>query len=285
MSGRPPARLDRTTFDRVLQRAAELQAASRDIGEGLSEEEILALGTEVGIPAQHLQQALLEERTRTVARQPPGLIDRWIAPADFVAQRVVQGTADSIQPALTRWMEQHEHFVVQRVTAERITFEPMELFAGAMRRLGAMFDPSRGKPYLDKAELLTAVITPLEAGFCHVTLAASLRNSRRGYVGGGASLVSCGAAAAGVMLLAGVPLVAVALPILPMTFAGWTVARLFRGRAARAQLGLERALDELERRPMLASGRRGGGTSSGLARGVGRVVRDITQEMRKALDE
>ncbi len=51
MDEKVPSRLDRATFDRVLQRAAELQAASRDIGEGLSEEEILALGTEVGIPA------------------------------------------------------------------------------------------------------------------------------------------------------------------------------------------------------------------------------------------
>lgn len=278
-------RLDRATFDRVLQRAAELQAASKDIGDGLSEEEILALGTEVGIPAQHLRQALLEERTRAIAQQPLGLVDRWIAPADFVAQRVVHGTADSILPALTRWMEQREHFIVQRATEGRVTFEPMERFAGAMRRLGTLFDPSRGKPYLDKAELLTAVLTPLEVGFCHVTLAASLRNSRSGHVGGGSGLAFTGAVMGGVMVLAGAPLLAAALPILPMAIAGWAVARSFRSRAHRAQLGLERALDELERRPALPSGRSGPPNPNGLARGVGRVVRDITQEVRKALDE
>ena len=43
-----PGRLDRATFDRVLKRAAELQGASKDIGEGLSEEEILALAPRSG---------------------------------------------------------------------------------------------------------------------------------------------------------------------------------------------------------------------------------------------
>jgi hypothetical protein len=278
-------RIDRVTFDRVLQRAAELQAASKDIGEGLSEEEILALGVEVGIPAQHLRQALLEERTRAMPHAALGTIDRWIAPADFIAQRVVQGTTDSIQPALIRWLEQREHFVVQRATEGRVTFEPMETFAGAMRRIGAMFDPSRGKPYLDKAELMTALVTPLEAGFCHVTLAASLHKSRTGFVGGGTGVAFTGAVIGGVMMLAGAPLLIAALPVLPMALGGWAVARSFRGRAHRAQLGLERALDELERRPALASGRTGSANPSGIARGVGRVMRDITQEVRKALDE
>lgn len=280
----PPGRLDRTTFDRVLQRAAELQAASKDIGEGLSEEEILALGSEVGIPTQHLQQALLEERTRVMLPEPAGILNHWVGPADFVAQRVVQGSPEAVGAALTKWMSKQEHLVVQRSAGARITFEPMETFAGAMRRLGAAFDASRGKPYLDKAELVTAVITPLEAGFCHVTLAASLRKSRAGHLVGGSSLAFTGVVVGGVIVLAGAPLVLAALPMLPMAIAGWAVARAFRGRAHRAQLGLERALDELERRPPLP-GERAVLPRGSIARGVGQVVRDITQEVRKALDE
>src|ERR1019366_2082263 len=231
MDEKVPSRLDRATFDRVLQRAAELQAASKDIGEGLSEEEILALGTEVGIPAQHLQQALIEERTRVMLPEPAGILDHWIAPADFVAQRVVQGAPDAVSAALTKWLSNQEHLVVQRASGTRITWEPMEGFARGMRRLGAVFDASRGKPYLDKAELVTAVITPLEAGFCHVTLAATLRRSRAGHVAGGASLVFTGAVVGGVIVLAGAPVLLVALPVLPMAIAGWAVARVFRGIA------------------------------------------------------
>jgi hypothetical protein len=279
-----PGRLDRATFDRVLQRAAELQASSKDIGEGLSEEEILALGAEVGIPAQHLQQALIEERTRVALPEPSGLLDHWVGPADFIAQRVVQGTTESVSASLTQWMQRQEHLVVQRSSGSRITWEPMDGFARGMRRLGAAFDPNRAKPYLDKVELVTGVITPLEAGFCHVALAASLRKSRAALAGGGLALPVTGAVVGGVLVLIGAPLLVGLVPVLPMALVGWAVARTFRRHAQRAQLGLERALDELEQRPVLPSGGPRVPPRS-ITRGVGQVVRDITQEVRKALEE
>jgi hypothetical protein len=278
-----PGRLDRATFDRVLKRAAELQGASKDIGEGLSEEEILALGTEVGIPSQHLQQALIEERTRVMLPEANGFLDRWVAPADFVAQRVVQGTPEAVGAALTKWLERQEHLVVQRSNSGRITFEPMESFAGAMRRIGASFDPSRGKPHLDKADPVTAVITALESGFCHVTLAASLRKTRRGYVMGG-SAIAVVAAGMGLPVLVFFPFILYAGVLAFAAVSGAMIARTFRARVSRVQLGLERALDELERRPVIP-GDRAVLPKGSIARGMGQVVRDITQEVRKALDE
>ena len=59
-----PAQWDRSALDRILQRAAELQAHERDIGDSLTPDEVLALGREVGIPGRYLQQAMLEERVR-----------------------------------------------------------------------------------------------------------------------------------------------------------------------------------------------------------------------------
>lgn len=278
-----PGRIDRSTFDRVLQRAAELQAASKDIGEGLSEEEILALGTEVGIPTQHLQQALIEERTRVMLPEPSGFLDHWVGRADFVAQRVVQGSAEAIGDALTRWLSRNEHLIVQRSAGNRITYEQMPSLAGAMRRIGAAFE-SRSKPYLDRADLVTAVITPLESGFCHVTLAASLRRSRRSYVIGGAGAAVVGTGM-GLPLLVFFPAWPVVVGLAVVASAvGVAIARVFRGGSQRAQLGLERALDELERRPALP-GERAKLPAGNLARGVGQVVRDITQEVRKALEE
>ena len=277
-----PSRIDRATFDRVLQRAAELQAASKDIGEGLSEEEILALGTEVGIPAQHLQQALIEERTRVTMPEPNGALDRWVGPADFLAQRVVQGTPEAIGAALTKWMERNEHMIVQRGNSGRITFEAMEGFARGLRRIGAAFDGSRGRPYLDKAELVTAVITPLEAGFCHVSLGASLRRTRSGYVGGGAGLAITGAVMGGIISIAGAPIVVGALIIAGMGTGGLAISRIFRRMAHRAQLGLERILDELERRPPLPAERP---ALPSAQQKVGTVIREIAKEVRKALEE
>jgi hypothetical protein len=72
------SRIDRGALERIIQRAAELQAGERDIGEGLTESELLHLGDEVGIPASYLKRALLEERTRAVATVEPGFTG-WLA--------------------------------------------------------------------------------------------------------------------------------------------------------------------------------------------------------------
>ena len=276
-----PARIDRTTFERVLQRAAEIQASSRDIGDGLSEEEILALGAEVGIPVHHLKQALLEERTRAVPTAPEGVTDRWVGTAELSASRVVQGTPDQVLASLARWLEHHEHFVVQRATIGRTTFEPMPAFIGAMRRVSAMFDSGRGKTYFDKVELLTAVVTPLDAGFCHVSLGASMRDTRRNHVIGASVAAAAGAVlATGAGLLGAAELVAL-IPAAGGAGVSWITVRAYQPVITRTQLGLERTLDQLERTPSLPSGRP---VTSALARNVGEAVREITKEVRKALD-
>jgi hypothetical protein len=288
MEPRLPARIDRATFDRVLQRAAELQAASRDIGEGLSEEEVLALGNEVGISPQLLKQALLEERTRVAPPEAQGVLDEWLAPAEFRAERVVQGTEESITNALTAWLDRYEHFVVQRATLGRVTYEPVDSLAGAMRKMKRMFDSSGAKPSQESTELLTAVVTPLEDGFCHVALVATLRRSRRNYITGASALGVTGVAmTTGLLALVSFP-AAELLAMLPAAAgigSGMITARAFRPIAARSQLGLERALDELERRPALKSGTPAAPRSQQIAREVGQVVKDITREVRKALEE
>lgn len=288
MANNLPGRIDRATFDRVLQRAAELQAASHDIGEGLTEEEVVALGNEVGIAPQVLKQALLEERTRIAPMEPKDVIDEWVAPAEFRAERVVQGTEATVAAALTAWIDKQEHFVVQRATLGRITYEPLDSFAGAMRKVKRVFEGASAKPYQGNTELLTAVITPLEDGFCHVAVMATLRRSRRNYLAGAATLAGTGVAlTAGVMALVQYP-AAELLAMIPAVAGlgtGALTARSYRPIAERAQLGLERMLDDLERRPALGPGTPPPPRSQQIAREVGQVVKDITREVRKALEE
>jgi len=63
-SPKPPARaLDRSSLERVLARAAELQSTTGETGEEFTEEQLLELGREVGLSPQNLRQALAEERT------------------------------------------------------------------------------------------------------------------------------------------------------------------------------------------------------------------------------
>src|SRR6476659_2572575 len=105
MSEGAPARIDRAALERIIQRAAELQTAEREISDTLTSDELIALGREVGIPVRYLQQALLEERARIGGPDTGGVLDRVAGPAQATAHRVVAAEADVIEESLTRWME------------------------------------------------------------------------------------------------------------------------------------------------------------------------------------
>lgn len=284
MTGDLPTRIDRATFERVLKRASELQAQRQDVGETLSEAEIIALGREVGISEGNIKQALVESRTHQEIAEPTGVLDRAVAPADVVVERVVQGSQESIATALSLWFDKEELLVVQRATPGRVVWERLDSLAGAMRKMRAAFDPKRGPSYLDRAHLVTAVITPLETGYCHVTLIASLGKTRTGYLIGGTALGVGGMTAAAVATLLGAPELILAAAALPSAGFGWLVARAYRPVVDRARVGLLRALDQLERQPALPPGDPPPRGRSALT-DIGEVVRDITREVRRAIDE
>ena len=72
-------RISREALERIIHRAAELQAGQRDLGDQMSEQDVLELGKEVGIPTRHMQQALLEERTRAVTATDRGFLVKLAA--------------------------------------------------------------------------------------------------------------------------------------------------------------------------------------------------------------
>ena len=92
----------REALERIIQRAAELQAGERDIGEGLTEADVLALGNDVGIPARYLRQALLEGRTRSLVEERAGLLGWLLGPGRLSAQRVVSGEPAAVEHEIGR---------------------------------------------------------------------------------------------------------------------------------------------------------------------------------------
>jgi len=247
MADLTPGRIDRAALERIMQRAAELQAAEADVGEGLTPEEVLALGRDVGIPGRYLQQAMLEQATAIVTPAEAGLTGRVVGPAEVTAHRVVLGDPEDAARALVSWFDSNELLVVLRQQPGRVTFEPLGGMQAALRRGTAAFSSSKPKYMLARATLVTATLTKLESGYCHVTLTADLRKVRGGYLGG--------AVAGGAFGLAGAAVVATMTPFLlfalsPIVIggvAGWFALKGFRPVAERAMLGLERALDYLER--------------------------------------
>lgn len=246
MSEGSPARIDRTALERIIQRAAELQTAEREIGDTLSSDELIALGREVGIPVRYLQQALLEERSRIGTPSANGLIERVAGPGQVTAQRVVAMDGDRAEQALIRWMESNELLCVQRQQPGRISWEPMGGFQAAIRRSTAALGTGKRPFMLSRAATVSATVLPLESGYSHIALAADARRVRGEYLASGAGVAGAGAAATAALVVLGA-LLPVAL--LPLPFAlgiGYTVLRRYGPALARIHLGLERALDSLE---------------------------------------
>jgi hypothetical protein len=246
MSDGTPARIDRAALERIIRRAAELQAAEREIGDDLTTDEVLALGHEVGIPGRYLQQAMLEERTRIAVAAPHGVWDRLVGPAQLAAQRVVRGEPDEVERALLRWIDQHELLCVQRHQSGRITWEPMGGVQAAIRRSTAALGSGKRPFMLSRAETVSAAIVGVEPGYSLVTLTASAQKARGGYIGGGIGLTAAGVASTTLMLALGALLPVALLPLPAALGIGYSVVRRYAPAAMRIQLGLERALDYLE---------------------------------------
>ena len=267
--------ISREALERIIQRAAELQAAERDIGDGLTKNELLALGQDVGIPTRYLQQALLEEQTRSVVEQGRGAL-AWLAgPPRLSAARVVPGAHAAILKALGAWMEDEELLQVKRRHADRTSWEPkVGAFASIQRALGA-----KGKSYaLARPAEVAGRVTQLEPGFCHVQLVANVQNLRRAHLTGAGALAAMATAA--VALGAVVP-IALISPILFATgavlgIAAILVARRHRAQNERIQVGLEQVLDRLERGEIRPEHALPGPRVNALVR--------IAEELRKAFD-
>ena len=246
MSEGVPARIDRAALERIIQRAAELQTSERDPDDGLTSDELIALGREVGIPGRYLQQAMLEERTRLVNVGAAGLFERVTGPGGITAQRVVRGDADRVEAALLQWIERNELLCVQRQQTGRITWEPLGGMQAAFRRSTAAFGGGKRPFMLSRAATVSATIVALEPGYAHVSLMADTRKVRGEYVGAGAALAGMGVAGTAAMVALGALLPVALLPLPVALGLGYGVLRRYPPAVARIQLGLERALDFLE---------------------------------------
>ncbi len=172
-----PRRIDRAALERIIQRAAELQAGDVDTGEGLTEQDVLKLGSEVGIPGRFLRQALDEETTRGGVERAHGLLARWAGPRLVGASRVVPGDKATVERALEQWMTESEALAVKRRLPDRTLWEAQKGLIAQMKRGFGV----GGKSYhLARSVEVSHSVTALEAGYCHVALSADVSNSRGG---------------------------------------------------------------------------------------------------------
>lgn len=237
-------RISRKALERIIQRAAELQATGRDLGDSLTEGQVLELGKEVGIPARLLQQAMMEERMRPETAGAQGVLTRWMGPSRVMAQRTMPGNRSDIEDALSNWMTERELLTVKRQYKQQTSWEARRDFMASLKRgLGL-----GGRRYvLSRTKEVLGEVRQLEEGWCHVSLAADLTNSRKEHLGGAAAVTAGGTSMTVVAGVLGVFWAAALLPLALGVAAGLGITRSRRSITERVQVALEQILDRLER--------------------------------------
>jgi hypothetical protein len=275
-----PRRITRDALERIIQRAAELQAGEMDTGEGLTEQELLKLGSEVGIPGRFLRQAMYEEAAGGAALEH-GFVSRWVGPRMLLAHRVVPGDKAALEQAISEFMTEEEAMTPKRRLPDRTVWERQKGLLAEMKRGLSL----QGKAYhLARALDVSVQLNALEDGYSHAELAADVSNIREQALAGIGTLA--GAGVVGALVLAVVPGLALLawLPLLAgFGFAG-LAARTYRGKALRMQTALEQVLDRLERGEIRPRQQLAGPRASAFARiasEIKRSVEDVADTFRQ----
>ena len=220
-----------------------MQASQRDLSEGLTEQDLMALGEDVGIPTQYLQQALVEETSRTRLPAERGMVAGLFGPKRVGAARRIEMPAGEVRRLLEYWMTDVEMLVVKRRLSNGTAWEPRgDVFSSIRRSIG-----SGGKRYdLSRAREVAAQVSELDAQSCFVTLVADMSNTFNNHAGAAAAMTGFGAISTVIAGAIGVIDVVAALPLVAGGSIGLITARARRPGVERVYVGLERVLDKLE---------------------------------------
>ncbi len=236
-------RLDRAAVERIIQRAAELQAGEHDIGEGLTEGELASLARDVGIPENHLRQALIEERTRSTLPGETGFTAWLVGPKRVGAARTIAGEEHRIESALSHWMVEGELLMVKRRFPQHTTWEPKQGAVASIRRALSF----GGRSYLlTRAREVTGIVAGVDPGRCHVQLIADLSNTRADRLGTAAGLTGLGAGGSVIATVLGVMAPVSLIPAAAAALLGMAIGRGRRTEVDKVHVALEQILDRLE---------------------------------------
>jgi hypothetical protein len=249
----PERKLSQREFELVIRRAAELQARAAEEGmgdEGVSEGEMLRIGSELGLSGSHLSRALAEVRGTQTA--DTGLLTRYLGDSVARATRSVLGGADDVRRTLEAYLTEREYLAVLRRLPDRTIYTRASGVAAAVGRATSQM-VSRS-PLL-KVSNLEVSVQPLEEGFSYVMIASSLATQRTSTAAVGvASGVGGGSLVAAVLGIAVAPPAAlIGIPFLASSL--FAAQQVYHGVLERTQTQLESLLDRLEHGELLPAQR------------------------------
>lgn len=250
-----PARsIGRMDFEQVIRRAAELSLKDTDPEDNLSEEEVLRIAAELGLPLQHVRQALFELPDLKVA---PRWYDRWFGPAIFSVNRVVPTRKEPALRRVEEYLVTREYLQIVRRKGDTIAFVPAD---DTISSLARAFSRPGSRHTISRASRVMVGVHALPDDDAHVRFDVDLSDARREAVRGGVILGSLvGLATSSLAAAAASTIGADALGQLPEILAfGGTMAGTvagtvsayasrFRNRVFSARMELTGLLDRLER--------------------------------------
>lgn len=162
----------RTELEHVIRRAAELSLADSDAQDRLSEQDLVRIADELGLPEKHVWQALYERPSMSA----PAIIgaSRFGSPI-IVASRIVPGDAALTRRRLEDYLVTQEYLMIARRTTDELRLIPAEDTISSVARVFAR--PKR-RHHLAHARRVLVATHELPGGDAAVRIEADLSEQR-----------------------------------------------------------------------------------------------------------
>jgi hypothetical protein len=176
----PQRAIDRTQFEQVIRRAAELSLRDADAADNVSEAEVLRIAAELGLPAHHVQRALFELPELHVQ---PRWYDRYYGSPVFSEGRIVPGESALALKRIEEYLVTREYLQIVRRRGENIALIPAD---DTISSLARTFFRSGSRHHIAKATRVLVNAHALEDGAAHVRVDVDLSEDRRSSASGAA---------------------------------------------------------------------------------------------------
>lgn len=246
--------ISRRDFEVVIRRAAELSAAEPDGAEdSISEDEVIRIATEIGLPLRHVRRALYE----LPALEQEESDGRWFPEPLLVSVRIVPGRSERLLRQVEDYLSTREYLQVVRRRPGRAFLMPADDAISNLAR--GLTRPSR-RYHMARARRVVVTVRPLDDDSAHLQIAMDMSDQRKSAIRTGWTLgaiggLVVGGIAAAVVTAAGWPgpvQAAGSIIAFASGFAATAAATLTASRAAlkrkltAARFELEGLLDRAE---------------------------------------
>jgi hypothetical protein len=163
----------RSDLESVIRRAVDLSLAEHDGEERLTEDEVVRVATELGLPERLARQALYEMPALDAA---PSAFTSTFGTAIVAASRCVPGDALRVRDRIEDYLGGHEYLRLLRRRSGRLHFVPAEDTLSSLAR--GLLRP-RSRYHLARARRVVLDVRPLDDQSSHVQIATDFTEQRR----------------------------------------------------------------------------------------------------------